>query len=96
MFRSAGTHVPQGSQQRIQVGAGRHAYNIPVVEVAGFEADDVIGTLSSMAEKEGYTTYMMSPDKDFGQLVTPRIIQYKPSYRGQDFELRGPEEVCQR
>lgn len=72
------------------------AYNIPVVEVAGFEADDVIGTLSSMAEKEGYTTYMMSPDKDFGQLVTPRIIQYKPSYRGQDFELRGPEEVCQR
>lgn len=72
------------------------AYNIPVVEVEGFEADDVIGTLSRLAEAEGFTTYMMSPDKDFGQLVSPRVIQYKPSYRGQDFELRGPEEVCAR
>lgn len=72
------------------------AYNIPVVEVDGFEADDVIGTLAKMAEKEGYTTYMMTPDKDFGQLVSPSILQYKPSYRGQDFELRGEEEVCAR
>lgn len=72
------------------------AYHIPIVEVAGFEADDVIGTLARMAEKEGFTTYMMTPDKDFGQLVTPSIIQYKPSYRGQDFEMRGPKEVCER
>lgn len=72
------------------------AYNIEIVEVPGFEADDVIGTLAQMAEKEGFTTYMMTPDKDFGQLVTPSILQYKPSYRGQDFELRGPEEVCNR
>lgn len=72
------------------------AYNIPIVEVPGYEADDVIGTLSRMAEKEGFTTYMMTPDKDFGQLVTPSVLQYKPSYRGQDFELRGPEEVCRR
>lgn len=72
------------------------AYNIPLVEVEGFEADDVIGTLSAMAGKEGFTTYMMSPDKDFGQLVRPNVLQYKPSYRGQDFELRGPEEVCAR
>lgn len=72
------------------------AYNIRIVEVPGFEADDVIGTLAQMAEKEGFTTYMMTPDKDFGQLVTPSILQYKPSYRGQDFELRGPEEVCSR
>lgn len=70
------------------------AYRIPVVEVEGFEADDVIGTLARMAEAEGFTTYMMTPDKDFGQLVSPRILQYKPSYRGQDFELRGEEEVC--
>lgn len=72
------------------------AYNIPVVEVPGFEADDVIGTLATMAEKEGFVTYMMTPDKDFGQLVSPSILQYKPSYRGQDFELRGEEEVCER
>lgn len=72
------------------------AYNIPVVEVEGFEADDVIGTLAKKAEKEGFTTYMMTPDKDFGQLVSPNVLQYKPSYRGQDFELRGEEEVCTR
>lgn len=72
------------------------AYNIPVVEVDGFEADDVIGTLARKAEKEDFTTYMMTPDKDFGQLVSPSVLQYKPSYRGQDFELRGEEEVCAR
>ena len=70
------------------------AYSIPVVEVEGFEADDVIGTLARRAEKEGFTTYMMTPDKDYGQLVSPSILQYKPAYRGQDFELRGEEEVC--
>ena len=72
------------------------AYNIPIVQVEGFEADDVIGTMSKMAEAEGFTTYMMTPDKDFGQLVSPNVLQYKPSYRGQDFELRGEEEVCAR
>lgn len=72
------------------------AYSIPVIEVEGFEADDVIGTLARRAEKEGFTTYMMTPDKDYGQLVSPSILQYKPSYRGQDFELRGEEEVCTR
>ena len=72
------------------------AYSIPVVEVEGYEADDVIGTLAKRAEKEGFTTYMMTPDKDYGQLVAPSILQYKPAYRGQDFELRGEEEVCQR
>ncbi|MCH5239206.1 MAG: DNA polymerase I [Muribaculaceae bacterium] len=72
------------------------AYNIPILEVAGFEADDVIGTMAKEAEKEGFTTFMMTPDKDFGQLVSPNVLQYKPSYRGQDFELRGEEEVCAR
>lgn len=72
------------------------AYNIPLIEVPGFEADDVIGTLAHTAGAEGYTVYMMSPDKDFGQLVRPNVLQYKPSYRGQDFELRGPDEVCAR
>lgn len=72
------------------------AYRIPLLEVEGFEADDVIGTMARRAEKEGYTTYMMTPDKDFGQLVSPSILQYKPAYRGQDFELRGEQEVCER
>ncbi len=72
------------------------AYRLPVIEVAGFEADDVIGTLSRQAAEKGYMTYMMSPDKDFGQLVNDHVWQYKPSYRGQDFELRGPAEVCAR
>lgn len=72
------------------------AYNIPILEVEGFEADDVIGTMAKKAEKEGFTTYMMTPDKDFGQLVSADVLQYKPSYRGQDFELRGEKEVCER
>ncbi|MBD5204629.1 MAG: DNA polymerase I [Bacteroidales bacterium] len=72
------------------------AYGIPVLEVEGFEADDVIGTMARRAEKEGFTTYMMTPDKDFGQLVSPSVLQYKPAYRGQDFELRGEKEICER
>ena len=72
------------------------AYNIPIFEIPGYEADDVIGTLANLAASEGFTTYMMTPDKDFGQLVTDRILQYRPSLRGLDFELRGPREVCER
>lgn len=72
------------------------AYNIPVIEVEGYEADDVIGTLSKRAEAAGFTTYMMTPDKDFGQLVSERVYQYKPGYRGQDFEIKGVEDICNR
>ena len=70
------------------------AYGIPIVEVKGFEADDVIGTLSHRAEKEGFVTYMMTPDKDYGQLVTDRVFMYKPSMKGGEMEIRGPKEVC--
>ena len=72
------------------------AYRIPVIEIPGYEADDVIGTLSRRAEAEGFTTYMMTPDKDYGQLVTPKVFMYRPSLRGQGFEIRGPEQVCER
>ncbi len=72
------------------------AYGIPVVEVPGYEADDVIGTLAHMAEKEGFVTYMMTPDKDYGQLVTDSIFMYKPSLHGSEAEIRGPKEVCER
>ena len=72
------------------------AMNIPVVIVPNYEADDVIGTLAKQAEKEGYTTYMVTPDKDFGQLVSDNIQIYKPSKGGEPAEILGPKEVCER
>ncbi|MBK9176452.1 MAG: DNA polymerase I [Flavobacteriales bacterium] len=72
------------------------ALNIPVLESDGYEADDVIGTLAKKAEAEGYTTYMVTPDKDFGQLVSDRIIMYKPGRGGEPPEKLGPKEICER
>ena len=72
------------------------AYHIPVLEIEGYEADDVIGTLSRRAEAKDFTTYMMTPDKDYGQLVTDRVMMYRPSLRGEGFEIRGPKQVCER
>lgn len=72
------------------------AYRIPVLEAEGYEADDIIGTLSRRAEAEGFTTYMMTPDKDYGQLVTDRVFMYRPALKGQGFEIRGPQQVCER
>ena len=72
------------------------AMNIPVLESDGYEADDVIGTLAKKAEAEGYTTYMVTPDKDFGQLVTDRIIMYKPGRGGDPPEKLGPKEIRER
>jgi DNA polymerase I len=69
-------------------------FNIPVMELDGYEADDVIGTLAQQAEKAGYEVYMVTPDKDYGQLVTKKIKIYKPGYQGGDVEIMGPEEVC--
>jgi DNA polymerase-1 len=72
------------------------AFNIPVIEVDGYEADDVIGTLSKQAEKNGYDVFMVTPDKDFGQLVTEKIRIYKPPYKGGIAEILGPKEVCEK
>lgn len=72
------------------------AWRIPVVEVENYEADDVIGTLSRRAQVEGFTTYMMTPDKDYGQLVTSKVMMYRPALGGKGFEIRGPEQVCER
>jgi len=68
--------------------------NIPVVEMDGFEADDVIGTLAKQAEKMGYEVYMVTPDKDYGQLVSEHIKIYKPPYQGGVHEILGPAEIC--
>ena len=72
------------------------AFNIPVYGVEGYEADDVIGTLSKKAEQQGFLTYMMTPDKDFGQLVTDKILLYKPAKFGEPAQVWGPKEVCER
>lgn len=69
------------------------AFRIPIIEMEGFEADDVIGTLALKASGEGYTTYMMTPDKDYAQLVTDRVFMYKPGKSGNDNEIWGIEEV---
>ena len=69
------------------------AYRIPILEVPGFEADDVIGTLATEAGKQGIKTYMMTPDKDYGQLVSDNVFMYRPKYGDKEFEVMGVEEV---
>ena len=73
-----------------------HAMHIPIIEKAGFEADDLIGTLAKKAEKKGYKVYMVTPDKDFGQLVSENIFMYRPARMGNDIEIWGVEEVKQK
>ena len=70
------------------------AYRIPVIEKMGYEADDVIGTLAKQAQSKGFDAYMMTPDKDFGQVVDEHIFQYKPGKQGGDFEVLGVKELC--
>ncbi|MBR5639884.1 MAG: DNA polymerase I [Muribaculaceae bacterium] len=69
------------------------AYNIPVIEVPGYEADDVIGTLAHLAGEQGFETYMMTPDKDFGQLVNEKVKIYHPARKGGEVEILGVEEI---
>ena len=71
-------------------------FNLPVVECDGYEADDIIGALAQEAEKEGYEVFMVTPDKDFGQLVTDKIKIYKPGYQGGKNEIMGVKEVCEK
>lgn len=69
------------------------AYKIPILEVSGFEADDVIGTLATKAGLNGITTYMMTPDKDYGQLVTDNVFMYRPKFGDKEFEVMGIEQI---
>ncbi|WP_205507964.1 DNA polymerase I [Longitalea arenae] len=71
-------------------------FNIPVLEVDGYEADDVIGTLSKKGAAAGYLVYMVTPDKDYGQLVDGNIKIYKPGYQGSEAEILGAKEVCEK
>jgi DNA polymerase-1 len=72
------------------------AMHIPIIEVAGFEADDLIGTLAKQAEKENFQVFMVTPDKDFAQLVSENIFMYKPARMGNDIEIWGIPEVLKR
>ncbi len=72
------------------------AFNIPILMKEGYEADDVVGTLAKVAEKEGFLTYMMTSDKDYGQLVSENIFVYKPGYQGGPAEILGIPEVLQK
>ena len=72
------------------------AYNIPILEVPGFEADDVIGTLAKKAESIGLSVQMVTPDKDYAQLVSPNIIMCRPGHGAKGMELLGPAEVCEK
>jgi DNA polymerase-1 len=70
------------------------AFNIPVLELPGFEADDIIGTFAKKAAREGFEVFMMTPDKDYGQLVEEHVYLYKPAFMGNAIEILGVNEVC--
>lgn len=72
------------------------AYRIPILEVSGYEADDVIGTLAHQADQQGIKTYMMTPDKDYGQLVTENALIYRPKFGDKEFEVMGVERVKEK
>ena len=72
------------------------AYRIPAIEVPGYEADDVIGTLARQAEAKGFDTYMMTPDKDYGQLVSEHTFIYRPRFGESGFEVMGVREVLEK
>ena len=89
--------MPEGISGAIPyIKMSLEALNIPQVSLEGYEADDVIGTLSKHADKEGFKTYMVTPDKDFGQLVTANTFIYKPGTRFSGPKVMGENEVCEK
>src|SRR5690606_40052329 len=71
-------------------------FNIPLITLDGYEADDIIGTLAKQAEQRGFTVYCMTPDKDFGQLVSENILIYKPARLGNGAEILGVKEIFEK
>ncbi|MDD3280187.1 MAG: DNA polymerase I [Bacteroidales bacterium] len=72
------------------------AFNIPLMELAGYEADDIIGTMAKKAENKGFTVYMVTSDKDYGQLVSDKVFMYKPAYLGNSISILGTKEICEK
>lgn len=71
-------------------------FNIPLIELAGYEADDIIGTMAKKAENNGFTVYMVTSDKDYGQLVSDKVFMYKPAYLGNSISILGTKEICEK
>ena len=71
-------------------------FRIPIIEMAGYEADDVVGTIAGQAEKEGFDVFMVTPDKDYGQLVTEHVKMLKPGRQGNPNEIWGVTEICEK
>lgn len=93
-YKAQREETPEAIRQSVSVIKDIiRAYHIPILEIAGYEADDVIGTLATEAGKRGINTYMMTPDKDYGQLVSEHVFMYRPKYGDKDFEVMGVEEV---
>ena len=96
-YKAQREETPEGITSMIEpIKQIIRAFNIPILEVPNYEADDTIGTLSKIAEKKGFTTYMMTPDKDFGQLVTEKSLMFRPGRGGNPAEIWGPKEVCEK
>ena len=97
MYKAHREEMPEGIRTMIdpikQIVA---AFKVPMLQVNGYEADDVIGTLAKIAQKKGYTTFMMTPDKDFAQLVSENIFMFKPGRGGNPAEIWGIPEVCEK
>ncbi len=89
--------TPEGIRQAVPfIKEIIKAYHIPILEINGYEADDVIGTLATEAGKQGITTYMMTPDKDYGQLVSDNVFMYRPKYGDKEFEVMGPDQIIEK
>jgi DNA polymerase-1 len=96
-YKANRQEMPEDLEQSIPIIINLiKAFNIEVLGIPGYEADDVIGTLACKAEKAGFTTYMMTPDKDYGQLVDENTFIYKPARLGSGAEIMGPKEVCDK
>ncbi|MCH2229572.1 MAG: DNA polymerase I [Crocinitomicaceae bacterium] len=96
-YKAHREETPEGIVSMIQpIKDIVNAFNVPILEVAGFEADDTIGTLSVIAEKAGFTTYMMTPDKDYAQLVTENVLMFRPGRGGNPAEIWDVEKVLEK
>jgi len=94
-YKAHREEMPEGIRTMIEpIKEIIRSFNIPILQVNGYEADDVIGTLAKMAEQKDFYTYMMTPDKDFGQLVSDKIFMYKPGRSGNPPEIWGVPEIC--
>ena len=96
-YKAQREETPEGIREAIPyIKQILEAYHIPILEVAGYEADDVIGTIAKKSGEMGLKTYMMTPDKDYGQLVKSNVFMYRPKYGDKEFEILGPDEIAKK